>query len=445
MSTDQIEMRNTRRLSLPVEQTTVDNFEGSLSLNAVPNAAVVHETTVPDGGYGWIAVFGCAVITWWFVGTTYSWGVIQTALVEEGVSGASTLSFVGSLTVACIAILAVANARIVSGIGAQKLAFLGVTLLGSGEILAASAVDNVGALFATVGVVMGVGTSMCFMTVSIIPAQYFQRKRGLANGIVFAAGGLGGAAISLAMERLLDVLGPAWALRIVGILTLGSGLPAAWLIRERAPAKRTTFVDWRLFTSLKFDLLFLSGVIATFPLFVPPFFLPLYCQSMQLKPSVGAAMVAIFNFSGALGRIGFGLLCDLFGPLNILFVTLLLTGISMLVLWPFSNTLVPLAIFAIWNGVASGGFFAVMPTVVGSVFGSHKMPIAMGMIVTGWAGGYLMGGPIAGYILGRYGGVEGGIMAFRPAMYYAGSMSLGAASLVAWMRFRIDTTILCKL
>ena len=161
MSTDQIEMRNTRRLSLPVEQTTVDNFEGSLSLNAVPNAAVMHETTVPNGGYGWIAVFGCAVITWWFVGTTYSWGVIQTALVEEGVSGASTLSFVGSLTVACIAILAVANARIVSGIGAQKLAFLGVTLLGSGEILAASAVDNVGVLFATVGVVMGVGTRYC--------------------------------------------------------------------------------------------------------------------------------------------------------------------------------------------------------------------------------------------------------------------------------------------
>lgn len=286
---------------------------------------------------------------------------------------------------------------------------------------------------------------MCFMTVSVIPAQYFLRKRGLANGVVFAAGGLGGAAISLVMERLVDKLGPAWALRIIGILTLVTGVPAAWLIRERLPAKRTTFVEWRLFTSLKFDLLFLSGVIATFPLFVPPFFLPLYCQSIALKPSMGAAMVATFNFSGALGRIGFGLLCDSIGPLNILFVTLLLAGISMLVLWPFSNTLVPLVIFTIWNGVASGGFFAVMPTVVGSVFGNQKMPIAMGMIVTGWAGGYLMGGPIAGYMLGRYGGVEGGVAAFRPAMYYAGSMSLGAAVLVAWMRLRIESAILRKL
>ena len=31
-----------------------------------------------------------------------------------------------------------------------------------------------------------------------------------------------------------------------------------------------------------------------------------------------------------------------------------------------------------------------MPTVVGNVFGSARVAVAMGMIVTGWAGGYLM-------------------------------------------------------
>jgi MFS family permease len=191
-------------------------------------------------------------------------------------------------------------------------------------------------------------------------------------------------------------------------------------------------------------VLFLSGAIATFPLYVPLFFLPLYCESTGLKLSAGAAMVTSFNFSSAIGRIGLGLLCDFFGPLNMLFVTLLMTGISMLVLRLFSNSLAPLFVFTIWNGVASGGFFAVMPTVVGSVFGSQKMPIAMGMIVTGWAGGYLMGGPIAGYLLARYGGLESGIAAFRPAMYYAGSMSLGAAGLVALMRFRMNPKVLGK-
>jgi len=49
------------------------------------------------------------------------------------------------------------------------------------------------------------------------------------------------------------------------------------------------------------------------------------------------------------------------------------------------------------------------------------------MVVTAWGAGYIMGAPVAGYILERYGGTETGRAAFRPAMYYAGSMSLGSA------------------
>jgi hypothetical protein len=64
------------------------------------------------------------------------------------------------------------------------------------------------------------------------------------------------------------------------------------------------------------------------------------------------------------------------------------------------------------------------------------------MIVTGWAGGYLMGAPIAGYLLAAFGGQEGGLVAFRPAMYYAESMALGAAVLVAFARFNIDRSLL---
>lgn len=44
------------------------------------------------------------------------------------------------------------------------------------------------------------------------------------------------------------------------------------------------------------------------------------------------------------------------------------------------------------------------------------------------------GAPVAGYILERYGGTEAGRAAFRPAMYYAGSMSLGSAALTFTIR-----------
>ena len=38
----------------------------------------------------------------------------------------------------------------------------------------------------------------------------------------------------------------------------------------------------------------------------------------------------------------------------------------------------------------AAGFFSTMPTVVGNTFGSARVSVAMSMIVTGWAGGYLM-------------------------------------------------------
>jgi MFS family permease len=145
-----------------------------------------------------------------------------------------------------------------------------------------------------------------------------------------------------------------------------------------------------LFLNFRFVVLFLAGAIGTFPLFVPPFFLPLYSASLGLSASTGAGLVAGFNFSSAIGRLGFGFMSDLLGPLNTLFLSLLLSAMSMLVLWPISNTLAPLIGFVIVNGAANGGFFSTMPTVVGSVFGSARVSVAMGMIVTGWAGGYLM-------------------------------------------------------
>jgi hypothetical protein len=113
---------------------------------------------VPDGGYGWVVILGCSVITWWFVGTTYSWGIIQAALVEQGLSSSSTLSFVGSLTVTCIAVLAIVNARVIQLLGARNTGLLGVSLLGLGEILSGFSTHNVAGLFVTTGIVMGVGT-----------------------------------------------------------------------------------------------------------------------------------------------------------------------------------------------------------------------------------------------------------------------------------------------
>ena len=77
-----------------------------------------------------------------------------------------------------------------------------------------------------------------------IPAQYFRSKRGIANGLIFAGGGWGAAAISFSLDALIHKLGPAWAYRVLGLTTLVTGVPAAWLMKERMPLSEPGFIEW---------------------------------------------------------------------------------------------------------------------------------------------------------------------------------------------------------
>lgn len=61
---------------------------------------------------------------------------------------------------------------------------------------------------------------------------------------MFAGSGFGGAAISFASDSLIQKLGTAWAYRILGLMTLATGLPAAWLMKERIPVERRGFIEW---------------------------------------------------------------------------------------------------------------------------------------------------------------------------------------------------------
>ncbi|KAI1077720.1 MFS general substrate transporter [Whalleya microplaca] len=405
---------------------------------------VVADAHVPDGGYGWAVVAGCATLTFWFGGTTYSWGVMQAALVNQGLASASTLAFVGSTTVASIAAFALINARIVRLLGARTTGLLGVFLMGIGETAASFTTHSIGGMFGTESILMGVGVSMCFMVSSITPAQYFKKRRGLANGIVYAGGGLGGTGIAFVMDAINQKLSTEWTFRIIGLSMLATGLPMAFLIKDRGgPPPVRAWVEWALFKDYRFVTLFLCGLIATFPLFVPVFFVPLYAESFGIPSLGGAGLVAAFQFASFFGRLGGGALADVLGALNTLISSLLFNVLSMLLIWPFSTSIGPLVVFVIINGAANGTFFATMPTVVANIFGSARVSVAMGMVVTAWTGGYLLGSPIAGYILSATGSNKD-VHNYRPSIFYASGLSVLALILGLMTRFRISRRVAYK-
>lgn len=432
-----VSRRNAPSSVLPEDSSTQDD--------PILQASRLADADVPDGGYGWAVIFACATVTWWTVGFSYSWGILQREFVEDGLSTPGTLAFVGSVGSCLNGALAIFGGRLVRTLGAQTAGLLGVGLVGLALLLSSFSTKNLGGLFFCTGVILGAGKSLSYMMISVIPAQYFSRRRGLANGIVLAGGGVGGAITSLALEALVQRLGPAWAYRVLGFATLATGIPAALVIKERVPVRSSGFVEWSLFKNPSFVLIIFTGFIGMFPSMVPPVFLPLYSRSIGLSPGTGAGLLAGFNFASAMGRVICGLLCDKLGALNTLFLSFMLSAITMLVLWPASATVGPLAVFVVLQGIANGGFFATMPTVVGNVFGSARVSVAMGVVVTSWSAGYLLGSPIAGYLLDAYGGPDKGLQAYRPAMFYAGSMAAGAGILVGVMRFRASKSPRAKI
>lgn len=302
--TETVELTANSHETDPTILESADNLHGSDG--DVPSSAV---EAIPDGGYGWTVVFACSAVTFMINGWSGSWGVLQTALFQAYPNQESTtsLSFVGTLNITLCVALGLASVRLSQLIGARYSMLLGVLMMGFGSLFSSFTADDLGGLFATAGVLFGLGSSLTYTMSNTLPAQWFNSKLGTANGLVKLGGGLGSAIVAVVAQVLIDMVGIPWTFRILGLFTLVSGIPAALLVRERASSNRSPFVDLSLFKNIPFCCVFLAGAVGTFALFVPPFFLPLFAHSIGLSPSMGAGIVAGFNGCTAIGRLGAGL------------------------------------------------------------------------------------------------------------------------------------------
>ncbi|CAG5140409.1 uncharacterized protein ALTATR162_LOCUS702 [Alternaria atra] len=414
------------------------------SHDELPESATYSVTAVPDGGYGWVVVAGGFTTSFCNNAIINCWGVLQAALLDSTLKDVppSTLSYVGSLGLAGGALYGLGAVRLMRQIGCQATILLGVFLMGLSLIGASFCTSNLPGLFGTYSIIGGIGMSLNWTVNNTVPVQYFSARLGLANGLIKLGGGVGGCVMAVALEALYRRVGIEWTFRIQGLLTWAVGLPAAWMVKDRVPLRKAPFVDLPMFRSPAFIATFAASAIGVFALFVPPYYLPLFAQSIGLSPSTGAALVAAFNACNALGRFIAGPLCDKIGPLNMFVIAMVLNAASMLAIWPVSSTLGPLVLFAILNGVANGAYFTTQPTVVAGIFGPGRAAVAMSMSVTGWSVGYLMGAPIAGYLLeatsGRWNSGPGqSIDAYRPAIFYAGGTATLSALCVLVARLTV--------
>lgn len=169
-----------------------------------------------------------------------------------------------------------------------------------------------------------------------IPAQWFTKRRSLANGISASGSGFGGLIYSLAAGAMLQSIGLAWTFRVLGILAFSVNSICALLLRDRnaiiktrqngelphissetgTVLTKTTAFDYRLFQRTEYLLLCAYGWFSILAYVVLIFSLANYANYIGLSASDAAIVSALLNLGQALGRPPIGYFSDNIGRLN---------------------------------------------------------------------------------------------------------------------------------
>lgn len=240
--------------------------------------------------------------------------------------------------------------------------FFGWFMLTS-SLLLASFATQVWHLIWTQGAMYGMGWCVCYTPFLIILNEWFDKKRGLAYGLLFAASGTSGLILPFMLEALLSRYGFRVALRSYVVVYAIISAPSFWLIRPRLPAHRRKqdagrkSETTRLWCTVLISpatlvisaSVFLQGLVFPFP----ATFLPSFATALGLPPSAGDSLLAVSSLCQVLGLVILGWFSDHVSYHIPHSISSFVSGIAALFLWGPGKGFAPLAIFAaVW------GFFA---------------------------------------------------------------------------------------
>ncbi|KAI6909100.1 hypothetical protein KC318_g2840 [Hortaea werneckii] len=220
----------------------------------------------------------------------------------------------------------------------------------------------------TYGILGGAGSAILSTVAINVLGHWFDKRKGLATGIVILGGSLGGVVFPLALRPMFDEIGWSWSIRALGFfitILVGLGLST---VRSQTPAINAQSVAIRAVLRPTFLLATLGIGAFDFVLFGALGLLPEFGESLNLTKATGYLLVAIVNACSAVGRITAGMLADVIGPFNAIIYVMLVGLISMLALWLQSSyNVVLLYLFAVLFGLSSGGALSLEPLCIGEL------------------------------------------------------------------------------
>lgn len=256
------------------------------------------------------------------------------------------------------------------------------------------------------GVLMGCVMGFLQPTAIATVSQYFDKKRATALGVAVSGSSIGGIIFPIAISKMLNgsSLGFGWSVRIIAFSTIPFVIFAFFSVRPRLPPRTSSFWIPEAYQDKKFILLVASLFFVYIGMTTPIFYLPTYAVTRGMNNTLAGYLLAMLNGASTFGRIIPGILADKYGRINMFVIACFATGVVVCCM-NAAVTNAGLIVYAVGFGFTSGAIVsgasaalsicAPDPRSLGTYLG-------MGMALSAF--GSLIGPPVNGAFINRYGG-----------------------------------------
>jgi len=193
--------------------------------------------------YGWVIVGVALVSMGFWLGIRTSFSVFYVVLLENFPWSPADSAGVQAIALLTYTILAPMVGGLIDRFGPRRIILPGILVLTLGLVLCAT-IDSLAQFYILYGVIMGAGiTSIGIVSYSAILAHWFEKKRGLANGIALSGMGLGTFVLVPLSQYLISTWGWRMTFIITGVLVLIILMPINGIFLRHKPADVGQLVD----------------------------------------------------------------------------------------------------------------------------------------------------------------------------------------------------------
>ncbi|XP_024242235.1 monocarboxylate transporter 12-B [Oncorhynchus tshawytscha] len=398
----------------------------------------------PDGGWGWMIVAGCFLVTVCTRAVTRCISIFFVEFQMHFGADYSGTAWIHSLVDCTTMLCAPLGSFIGNRLSCRIAVILGGFLSSIGLVLSSFA-TSLEYLYLTLGVLTGIGFALCYTPAIAMVGSYFCERKALAYGIAMSGSGIGTFILAPAVQILIEHYSWRGALLILGgvvanlcvcgallrPITLkeeeeahgpdpldtecgyGVKAPVVSMLEESLANNNNNNNSHRCFCfqsmqeycfllipdflMLAVSFLFLaSGCSLPFVYLVP------YALDVGVSHHQATFLMSILGVIDIVGNITFGWLVDrrcLKKYRNVCYMIAVgMEGVCCLFI-PLLRTFALLVPFSVFYGYFDGAYIALIPVVTSDIVGTHNLSSALGIVYFLHAIPYLLSPPIGGWLV----------------------------------------------